>query len=178
MTSIKGYTDLLVQGNFIGTEVTGTDTFGNSTAGISVHGQHTTILDNLALPAVWENRLYEAAIVGASIDGYGLTMIEQPFAPRDLLAHARFAASVDTAVCLDESVETLADLALAVHLQAGRVLNIKVSRMGGLTAAVAAHDAAQAAGWPVWCGAPPSNPTPSACRAAPASQPRRSGCTR
>jgi len=87
-----------------------------------------------------------------ALDGYGLTMIEQPFAPRDLLAHARFAGSVDTPICLDESVETLADLALAVHLQAGRVLNIKVSRMGGLTAAVAAHDAAQAAGWPVWCG--------------------------
>ncbi len=87
-----------------------------------------------------------------ALDAYGLTMIEQPFAPRDLLAHARFAASVDTPICLDESVETLADLALAVHLDAGRVLNIKVSRMGGLTAALAAHDAAVAAGWPVWCG--------------------------
>ena len=86
------------------------------------------------------------------LDGYGLTMIEQPFAPRDLLAHARFAATVGTPVCLDESVETLADLELALHLRAGSVLNIKVSRMGGLTAAVAAHDLASAAGWPVWCG--------------------------
>jgi O-succinylbenzoate synthase len=31
-------------------------------------------------------------------------------------------------------------------------LNIKVSRMGGLTAARAAHDRAQQAGIPVWCG--------------------------
>ena len=87
-----------------------------------------------------------------ALDEYGLTMIEQPFAPRDLLAHARFAATVGTPVCLDESVETLADLELALHLRAGSVLNIKVSRMGGLTAAVAAHDLASGAGWPVWCG--------------------------
>lgn len=87
-----------------------------------------------------------------ALDEYGLTMIEQPFAPRDLLAHARFAASVGTPVCLDESVETLADLELALHLRAGSVLNVKVSRMGGLTNAIAAHDLATGAGWPVWCG--------------------------
>lgn len=87
-----------------------------------------------------------------ALDEYGLTMIEQPFAPRDLLAHARFAASVGTPVCLDESVETLTDLELALHLRAGSVLNVKVSRMGGLSAAVAAHDLASDAGWPVWCG--------------------------
>ena len=55
-------------------------------------------------------------------------------------------------MCLDESVETIADLELALRLRAGSVLNIKVSRMGGLTAAVAAHDLASGAGWPVWCG--------------------------
>lgn len=87
-----------------------------------------------------------------ALDELGLTMIEQPFAPRDLLAHARFQATVATPVCLDESVETLADLALALALDAGRVLNIKVSRMGGLTAAIAAHDLAVAHGLPVWCG--------------------------
>jgi O-succinylbenzoate synthase len=87
-----------------------------------------------------------------ALDEYGLTMIEQPFAPRDLLAHARFAATVGTPLCLDESVETIADLELALHLRAGSVLNIKVSRMGGLTAAVVAHDLASAHGWPVWCG--------------------------
>lgn len=87
-----------------------------------------------------------------ALDGFGLTMIEQPFAPRDLLAHARFATSVRTPVCLDESVETLDDLRLAIALAAGRVLNVKVSRMGGLTAAVAAHDLASVAGLAVWCG--------------------------
>lgn len=87
-----------------------------------------------------------------ALDDFGLTMIEQPFAPRDLLAHARFQRTVSTPVCLDESVESLEDLALALELEAGRVLNIKVSRMGGLTAARAAHDLATAHGLPVWCG--------------------------
>lgn len=93
----------------------------------------------------------ERAVFDA-LDDYGLTMIEQPFAPRDLLAHADLQRRLATPVCLDESVETLADLRLALHLRAGRVLNIKVSRMGGLTAAVAAHDLAVEHGLAAWCG--------------------------
>jgi O-succinylbenzoate synthase len=87
-----------------------------------------------------------------ALDEHGLTMIEQPFAPRELLAHARFQRTVSTPVCLDESVETLADLALALELGSGRVLNVKVSRMGGLGPARAAHDLARRHGMPVWCG--------------------------
>ncbi|GFZ81728.1 o-succinylbenzoate synthase [Nesterenkonia alkaliphila] len=87
-----------------------------------------------------------------ALDQYGLTMIEQPFAPRNFLDSARLQAELDTPVCLDESVETLDDLRTALELAAGGVLNIKVSRMGGLSAARAAHDLAQQAGWPVWCG--------------------------
>ncbi|TQM10721.1 o-succinylbenzoate synthase [Pseudonocardia kunmingensis] len=87
-----------------------------------------------------------------ALDGAGLLMIEQPFAPRDLLAAARLQASIGTPVCLDESIVDGHDLATALALGSGRVLNIKVSRMGGLTAAVAAHDLARAHDVPVWCG--------------------------
>ncbi|WP_350274726.1 o-succinylbenzoate synthase [Kribbella sp. HUAS MG21] len=86
------------------------------------------------------------------LDGYRLTMIEQPFAPRDLLTHAALQRTIGTPVCLDESVETVDDLETALALDALKILNIKVSRMGGLTAARAAHDRAQDAGVPVWCG--------------------------
>jgi o-succinylbenzoate synthase len=86
------------------------------------------------------------------LDGAGLLMIEQPFAPRDLLAAARLQASIETPICLDESIVDGHDLATALALGSGRVLNIKVSRMGGLTAAVAAHDLARAHDVPVWCG--------------------------
>jgi O-succinylbenzoate synthase len=86
------------------------------------------------------------------LDEFGLTMIEQPFAPRDLLTHAELQRTIETPVCLDESIETVDDLETALALQALQVLNIKVSRMGGLTPAREAHDRAQAAGIPVWCG--------------------------
>ncbi len=90
--------------------------------------------------------------VFAALDDLGLTMIEQPFAPGALAAHARLQARLATPVCLDESVDDLDQLDTALALGAGRVLNVKVSRMGGLTAASAAHARASAAGWQVWCG--------------------------
>lgn len=88
----------------------------------------------------------------AGLDEFGLTMVEQPFAPRDFVSHARFQQMVSTPVCLDESVVDVHDLATMVELGAGRVLNIKVSRVGGLTVARRMHDTARAAGIPVWCG--------------------------
>jgi len=90
--------------------------------------------------------------VFAALDRFGLTMIEQPYAPGALAAHARLQSRVQTDVCLDESVDDLDQLDTAMELGAGRVLNIKVSRMGGLTAASAAHDRAIEGGWRVWCG--------------------------
>lgn len=87
-----------------------------------------------------------------ALDDFGLTMIEQPFAPRNLLAHARLQAKINTPICLDESVETIDDLQTAIALAAIKILNIKVSRMGGLTPARAAHDHALEHGIPVWCG--------------------------
>nr|WP_246400609.1 o-succinylbenzoate synthase [Jiangella mangrovi] len=87
-----------------------------------------------------------------ALDDLGLTMIEQPFAPRNLLAHAALQRDISTPVCLDESIEVLDDLRVAVVLGALKVLNIKVSRMGGLGAAVAAHDLAAEHDIPVWCG--------------------------
>jgi len=86
------------------------------------------------------------------LEPYGLTMIEQPFAPRDLVSHAALQASTDTPICLDESVVTVDDIRIMLALRAGRVVNVKVSRMGGLGAAVAAHDLCVAEGVPVWCG--------------------------
>ncbi|MCR2816390.1 o-succinylbenzoate synthase [Microbacterium jiangjiandongii] len=93
-----------------------------------------------------------SADVFRELDRHGLTMIEQPYAPRDFLAHARLQAKLQTPLCLDESVVEIADLQTMLALDAGRVLNIKVSRMGGLTTARRAHDVARDAGIPVWCG--------------------------
>jgi o-succinylbenzoate synthase len=87
-----------------------------------------------------------------ALDGYDLLLIEQPLAPGAVAAHARLQERMSTPICLDESVEDLDQLDTAIELRAGRILNIKVSRMGGLTGAIAAHDRAVSAGWRVWCG--------------------------
>lgn len=87
-----------------------------------------------------------------ALDGFGLTMIEQPFAPRAFTTSAEFQRSVRTPVCLDESIDTVDDLRTAQALGSGRVLNVKVSRMGGLSTALAAHDLAVEFGWPAWVG--------------------------
>ncbi|BCJ46210.1 o-succinylbenzoate synthase [Actinoplanes ianthinogenes] len=92
------------------------------------------------------------ADVFRELDTLGLLMIEQPFAPRAFVAHAALQEMVETPVCLDESVEEVEDLITALRLKAVRILNIKVSRMGGLTPAVRAHDLARDEGVPVWCG--------------------------
>ncbi|GIF07399.1 o-succinylbenzoate synthase [Actinoplanes siamensis] len=100
------------------------------------------------------NGAYQASDrdVFRDLDRAGLVMIEQPFAPRALVDHARLQATLETPICLDESVEEVDDLVTAVQLKALRILNVKVSRMGGLTHAVRAHDLARAEGIPVWCG--------------------------
>ena len=40
----------------------------------------------------------------------------------------------------------------AIRLQAGRIINIKLGRVGGFAEAKQIHDLCQANGIPVWCG--------------------------
>lgn len=87
-----------------------------------------------------------------ALDDFALTMIEQPFGVRDFTGHAALQERLLTPLCLDESIETVDDLHTALRLDAARIINIKVSRMGGLSESIAAHDIALAAGIPVWCG--------------------------
>ncbi len=86
------------------------------------------------------------------LDALGLTMIEQPLGHEDLLEHAALQAELATPICLDESIRSAADLRLALHLGAGRIVNIKPGRVGGLAEARTIHDLSREAGVPVWCG--------------------------
>lgn len=86
------------------------------------------------------------------MDDLNLMMIEQPLGHEDLLDHSLLQSRIETPVCLDESVRSLGDARLALHLEAGRIVNIKPGRVGGLGESVAIHDACCKAGWPVWCG--------------------------
>jgi len=87
-----------------------------------------------------------------ALDALGLLMIEQPLAHDDLVRHARLQRRLRTPLCLDESI-TGADRAEdMLALGAGRVVNLKPGRVGGLAEALAVHDLCLARGVPLWCG--------------------------
>jgi len=86
------------------------------------------------------------------LDEFGLLLIEQPLGHDDMIDHARLQAALTTPVCLDESIHSAEDARKAIDLGACRVINIKVSRLGGLREALRVHDVCRARGVPVWCG--------------------------
>ena len=86
------------------------------------------------------------------LDALDLMMIEQPLAHDDYLDHARLQGELETPICLDESIRSVRDVALALELGACRIINIKPGRVGGLASAKAIHDLCVEHDMPVWCG--------------------------
>jgi O-succinylbenzoate synthase len=86
------------------------------------------------------------------LDRYQLAMIEQPLAHDDLLDHARLQKLLETPVCLDESIVSVAKARKAIEAEACQWVNIKVGRVGGLTNALAIHDLCEDAAVPCWVG--------------------------
>jgi len=86
------------------------------------------------------------------LDEYNLLLIEQPLAHDDIVDHARLQSALKTPICLDESIHSAEDARKALELGSCRVINIKVSRLGGLLEAKRVHDLCLARGVPVWCG--------------------------
>jgi O-succinylbenzoate synthase len=86
------------------------------------------------------------------LDNFGLLLIEQPLAEDDLWDHHKLQRQFRTPICLDESIDGLQAARQALEMEACRVVNIKQSRVGGLSAAVAIHDLCADQGVPVWCG--------------------------
>jgi O-succinylbenzoate synthase len=87
-----------------------------------------------------------------ALDEYDLLMIEQPLAHDDIADHAKLQARLRTPLCLDESITSPARARWALEIGACRIINIKVGRVGGLTAGREIHDLARTQGVPVWCG--------------------------
>lgn len=86
------------------------------------------------------------------LDDFSLAMLEQPLGYDDLVDHARLAQLIRTPVCLDESVNSVERAVQALDLGSCRYLNIKPGRVGGLTNAVAIHNACREAGVACWVG--------------------------
>jgi O-succinylbenzoate synthase len=115
----------------------------------AIRGAHPDILLSVDANAAYTLR---DADVFRALDDLGLLMIEQPLHHEDLLDHAKLQRELRTDLCLDESIRSAADAAAAIELGACRIVNIKQGRVGGLLEARRVHDAARAAGVPVWCG--------------------------
>lgn len=88
----------------------------------------------------------------AELDPLDLMMIEQPLSYDDFLDHARLQARLKTPVCLDESIESVGDLELALELGSCRIVNIKPGRVGGHASSRRIHDLMKSRALPVWCG--------------------------
>jgi O-succinylbenzoate synthase len=86
------------------------------------------------------------------LDRFDMLMIEQPYAPEELGAHARLAARMDTPICLDESILSAMHALTAVEMGACSIVNIKVGRVGGVLEAAHIHDVCAERNVPVWCG--------------------------
>jgi len=86
------------------------------------------------------------------LDEFGLMMIEQPLAHDEIIDHAKLQAQLETPICLDECIRSAHQAEQAIAMDAGRIINIKLGRVGGFAGAKRVHDVAQKAGIPVWCG--------------------------
>ena len=91
------------------------------------------------------------------LDDFCLAMIEQPLPPDDLVGHAMVQDMLRTPLCLDESITTPAQADMALDLHSCKWVNLKPGRVGGLTAAVAIHDACHEQCVPCWVGAMPQS---------------------
>ncbi|NJO04506.1 MAG: o-succinylbenzoate synthase [Chloroflexaceae bacterium] len=94
----------------------------------------------------------DALPIFQELDQVGLLLIEQPLNHDDIVEHARLQQQLQTPICLDESIQSPDHARWALAIGACRIINIKVGRVGGLTAAKAIHDLCAAQQVPVWCG--------------------------
>jgi O-succinylbenzoate synthase len=86
------------------------------------------------------------------LDEFNLMMIEQPLAHDEIIDHVALQSNLITPICLDECIRSAHQAEQAIRMQACRIINIKLGRVGGFAEAKRVHDVAQAHGVPVWCG--------------------------
>ena len=86
------------------------------------------------------------------LDPFHLMMIEQPLGWDDIYSHAQLQRQLATPICLDECIHSVEHARAAIEAGACRILNIKLGRVGGHTAARRIHDLCQRKAIPVWCG--------------------------
>jgi o-succinylbenzoate synthase len=85
-------------------------------------------------------------------DEFNLLMLEQPLWWDDIYLHSKLQRQIKTRVCLDESIHHLRDAEAAIELGACGIINIKLGRVGGHSAARDIQARCLSRKIPVWCG--------------------------
>ena len=100
------------------------------------------------------NSAYTLADAGRlkALDEFYLMMIEQPLAHDEIIDHAELQRQLQTPICLDECIRSAHQAEQAIKMGAGKIINIKLGRVGGFAEAKKVHDVCAKAGVPVWCG--------------------------
>src|SRR5215212_1483207 len=65
------------------------------------------------------------------LDRFNLMMLEQPLSHDDIFDHATLQRQIQTPVCLDESIRSVADATHAISLGSCKIINVKLGRVGG-----------------------------------------------
>lgn len=86
------------------------------------------------------------------MDEFELMMFEQPLAYDDMLDHSKLQREIKTPICLDESIKSPDDARKAIELKSGRIINVKLGRVGGYNQARQIEEICRNAAIPVWCG--------------------------
>ena len=87
-----------------------------------------------------------------NLDSLNLKMIEQPLAFDDLINHSKLQKEISTPICLDESITSVDRAIKAIDINACGWINIKTSRVGGLTKAIAIQSLCNHYKLPIWVG--------------------------
>jgi o-succinylbenzoate synthase len=96
-------------------------------------------------------RLEDAPLL-QQLDQFFLIMIEQPLGHDDIYSHAALQRQLETPICLDECIHDIEHARAAIEMAACKIINVKLGRVGGHTAARRIHDLCQSKSIPVWCG--------------------------
>jgi O-succinylbenzoate synthase len=100
------------------------------------------------------NSAYKLSDIGLfkKMDEYNLLLIEQPLSCDDIYDHSKLQKELNTPICLDESIHTLADARAALELNSCKIINIKPGRVGGFAESKLIHDLCTQQNIPVWHG--------------------------
>jgi O-succinylbenzoate synthase len=89
------------------------------------------------------------------LDQFDLMMIEQPLAAAAIAEAGELQSQLKTPLCADESADSITAVKQLIAQDAARIINIKVQRVGGLSAALLMLQTARAAGLRCWVGTMP-----------------------